>query len=519
MVMKFPIGIQSFESLRSEGFVYVDKTALVKKLVSEGKCYFLSRPRRFGKSLLMSTIEAYFKGKKHLFEGLAMAELETEWKEHPVLHLDLNAKPYTKLQDLYDLLDDQLTYYERQYDSIATDKSPEGRFRQLIRSAKQKTGRGAVVLVDEYDKPILQAIGNEPLQDEFRNALKAFYGVLKSADADLRFTLLTGVTKFGKVSVFSDLNNLKDISTSPHFHDICGISEAELHRFFDEQVENLAIYNKQTKDEAYEELKRRYDGYHFCEDTDGLYNPFSLLWTLSENKYGNYWFATGTPTYLVELLKKNEFKLEEFSNLEVSQDELDSIHQADINPIPVLFQSGYLTIKEVNKEFELYKLDFPNEEVKEGFVKFLLPYYVYCRQSQQKTIVSKFVTALRSGDAYTFMQLMQSLMAGTPYELIRELENHYQNVMFIITKLMGFYIQAEYRTSNGRIDLMIGTDKYVYIIELKFNGTAEEAMKQIEEKNYALPFNIDDRQVVKIGANVSGETRNIEEWRIEGLKD
>ena len=519
MVMKFPIGIQSFESLRIEGFVYVDKTALVKKLVSEGKCYFLSRPRRFGKSLLMSTIEAYFKGKKHLFEGLAMAELETEWKEHPVLHLDLNAKPYTKLQDLYDLLDDQLTYYERQYDSIATDKSPEGRFRQLIRSAKQKTGRGAVVLVDEYDKPILQAIGNEPLQDEFRNALKAFYGVLKSADADLRFTLLTGVTKFGKVSVFSDLNNLKDISTSPHFHDICGISEAELHRFFDEQVENLAIYNKQTKDEAYEELKRRYDGYHFCEDTDGLYNPFSLLWTLSENKYGNYWFATGTPTYLVELLKKNEFKLEEFSNLEVSQDELDSIHQADINPIPVLFQSGYLTIKEVNKEFELYKLDFPNEEVKEGFVKFLLPYYVYCRQSQQKTIVSKFVTALRSGDAYTFMQLMQSLMAGTPYELIRELENHYQNVMFIITKLMGFYIQAEYRTSNGRIDLMIGTDKYVYIIELKFNGTAEEAMKQIEEKNYALPFNIDDRQVVKIGANVSGETRNIEEWRIEGLKD
>ena len=515
--MKFPIGIQSFESLRSEGFVYVDKTALVKKLVSEGKCYFLSRPRRFGKSLLMSTIEAYFKGKKHLFEGLAMAELETEWKEYPVLHLDLNAKSYTKLQDLYDLLDDQLTFYERQYDSVATDKSPEGRFRQLIRSAKQKTGRGAVVLVDEYDKPILQAIGNEPLQEEFRNALKAFYGVLKSADADLRFTLLTGVTKFGKVSVFSDLNNLKDISTSPHFHDICGISEAELHRFFDCQVENLATENKQTKDEAYGELKRRYDGYHFCENTDGLYNPFSLLWTLSENKYGNYWFSTGTPTYLVELLKKNDFHLEDFSNLEVSQDELDSIHQADINPIPVLFQSGYLTIKEVNKEFELYKLDFPNEEVKEGFVKFLLPYYVYCRQSQQKTIVSKFVTALRSGDADTFMQLMQSLMAGTPYELIRELENHYQNVMFIITRLMGFYVQAEYRTSNGSIDLMIGTDKYVYIIELKFNGSAEEALAQIDTKNYSLPFAKDDRQVIKIGANVSGETRNLEEWLLSKI--
>lgn len=266
-------------------------------------------------------------------------------------------------------------------------------------------------------------------------------------------------------------------------------------------------------------FERRYDGYHFCENSEGLYNPFSLLWTLSENKYGNYWFSTGTPTYLVELLKKSDFHLEEFSNLEVSQDELDSIHQADINPIPVLFQSGYLTIKDVNKEFDLYRLDFPNEEVREGFVKFLLPYYVYCRQSQQKTIVSKFVTALRSGDADTFMQLMQSLMAGTPYELIRELENHYQNVMYIITKLMGFYIQAEYRTSNGRIDLMIGTDKYVYIIELKFNCSAEEALAQIEEKNYSLPFAIDDRQVIKIGANVSGETRNLEEWRIEKLKD
>ena len=513
--MKFPIGIQSFECLRSEGFVYVDKTALVKKLVSEGKCYFLSRPRRFGKSLLMSTIEAYFKGKKHLFEGLAMAELETEWKEHPVLHLDLNAEKYDKIEDLNNILDTFLREWEEEYGSSeGNNPSLSMRFRSVIRSAKQKTGRGAVVLVDEYDKPILQAIGNEPLQDEFRNALKAFYGVLKSADTDLRFTLLTGVTKFGKVSVFSDLNNLEDISMNHCYSNVCGISEDELHEYFDTEIGELAKCNNQTKDEAYKELGRRYDGYHFCESSQGMYNPFSVLLTLKNSKYGNYWFATGTPTYLVELLKKNDFKLEEFSNLEVSQDELDSIHQADINPIPVLFQSGYLTIKEVNKEFELYKLDFPNEEVKEGFVKFLLPYYVYCRQSQQKTIVSKFVTALRSGDADTFMQLMQSLMAGTPYELIRELENHYQNVMFIITKLMGFYIQAEYRTSNGRIDLMIGTDKYVYIIELKFNGTAEEALKQIEEKNYALPFNIDDRQVVKIGANVSGETRNIDEWRI-----
>lgn len=514
--MKFPIGIQSFESLRSEGFVYVDKTVLVRKMTSEGKCFFLSRPRRFGKSLLMSTIEAYFKGKKHLFEGLAMETLETDWKVYPVLHLDLNAEKYDKIEDLNNLLDTYLREWEAEYGSKeGGNPSLSLRFRSVIRCARQKTGMGVVVLVDEYDKPILQAIGNEPLQNEFRNALKAFYGVLKSADADLRFTLLTGVTKFGKVSVFSDLNNLNDVTMDPRFVDICGISEDELHEYFDTEVGELAANNNKTKDEAYTELRQRYDGYHFSIGASGLYNPFSVLNTLEKRVFKDYWFATGTPTYLVELLKKTDFKLDDFSNLEVSQEDLDSIHQADINPIPVLFQSGYLTIKEANEEFDLYVLDFPNEEVRQGFVKFLLPYYVYCKQSQQKTIVSKFVTSLRNGDADTFMRLLQSLMSGTPYELIRELENHYQNVMYIITRLMGFYIQAEYRTSNGRIDLLIGTDKYVYIIELKFNGTAAEALSQIEEKDYSLPFAIDDRQIIKIGANVSGETRNLEEWLIK----
>lgn len=514
--MKFPIGIQSFESLRSEGFVYVDKTALVRKMTSEGKCFFLSRPRRFGKSLLMSTIEAYFQGKKHLFEGLAMETLETDWKVYPVLHLDLNAEKYDKIEDLNNLLDTYLREWEAEYGSKeGGNPSLSLRFRSVIRCARQKTGMGVVVLVDEYDKPILQAIGNEPLQNEFRNALKAFYGVLKSADADLRFTLLTGVTKFGKVSVFSDLNNLNDVTMDPRFVDICGISEDELHEYFDTEVGELAANNNKTKDEVYTELRQRYDGYHFSIGASGLYNPFSVLNTLEKRVFKDYWFATGTPTYLVELLKKTDFKLDDFTNLEVSQEDLDSIHQADINPIPVLFQSGYLTIKEANEEFDLYLLDFPNEEVRQGFVKFLLPYYVYCKQSQQKTIVSKFVTSLRNGDADTFMRLLQSLMSGTPYELIRELENHYQNVMYIITRLMGFYIQAEYRTSNGRIDLLIGTDKYVYIIELKFNGTAAEALSQIEEKDYSLPFAIDDRQIIKIGANVSGETRNLEEWLIK----
>ena len=513
--MKYPIGVQTFEKLRQESFVYVDKTALMYKMVNESSCYFLSRPRRFGKSLLLSTLKAYFEGKKELFEGLAIADLEKDWTEYPVIHLDLNAKPFTKLQDLHDLLHDQLTVYEREYNSEAVDKSSEGRFRHLIRSIKEKTGKKVVVLIDEYDKPILQAIGNEELQDQFRNTLKAFYGVLKSADADLRFTMLTGVTKFGKVSVFSDLNNLNDISMDERFVEVCGITEAELHQYFDEEIDALAQQNRQTKEEAYAELRKRYDGYHFCENSVGMYNPFSVLNTLEKRSYKDYWFATGTPTYLVELLKKSGFELQALSNYETSESALSSIHRADVNPIPVLFQSGYLTIKDYDEELKLYMLDFPNEEVKQGFMNFLIPVYTSVPENESPAFVGKFIREVRSGKADDFMIRLRSLLADTPYELIRELENHYQNVMYIITKLMGFYVQAEYRTSRGRIDLLVGTDKYIYIIELKFEGSAEEALHQIQTKDYALPFATDGREIIRIGANVSRETRNIEQWVIE----
>ena len=510
--MKYPIGIQQFEKLREDEWVYVDKTRQVYELVQGGSCYFLSRPRRFGKSLLLSTLEAYFQGKKHLFEGLAIENLEKEWTVHPVLHLDLNAKPFTKLQDLYDLLNAQLYLYEQEYESVAIDTSIEGRFRALIRAAKLKTGRNVVVLVDEYDKPMLQAIGNEELQTEFRNALKAFYGVLKSADGDLRFAMLTGVTRFSKVSVFSDLNNLEDISMMPQYHDICGISEKELHATFDAEVGKLAQANGQTKEEAYLELKRRYDGYHFCANTPGMYNPFSVLLTLKNANYGSYWFSTGTPTYLVELMKEVNLNPADLTGYEAGASELDCIQAKVDNPIAVLYQSGYLTIKGYDKDVRLYSLDFPNEEVKEGFVNFLMPYYTPISETESPAFIGKFVREVKAGKVDDFMRRLKALMADTPYELIRDLENHYQNVMYIITKLMGLYIQAEYRTSRGRIDLLIGTDKYVYIIELKLDGSAEEALSQINAKDYALPFSVDGREVVKIGANVTSETRNLERW-------
>lgn len=514
--MIYPIGKQNFENLRNEGFVYVDKTDLIYKLVKEGSVYFLSRPRRFGKSLLLSTLEAYFTGKKELFKGLAIEQLEKDWFEYPVLHLDLNAEKYSSIGELENILSTYLREWEEKYDSKEADNiSLSLRFRAVIRAAKLKTGRNAVVLIDEYDKPILQAIGNPALQNEFRNTLKAFYGVLKSADADLKFALLTGVTKFGKVSVFSDLNNLNDISMNPRFHNICGITDEELHRVFDSEIQLLADGNSQTKDEAYATLKRNYDGYHFSHSTDGIYNPFSILWTLNEKRYGSYWFNTGTPTYLVELIKKADFNIEELTDYVASEDQLNSIYVDDIDPIPVLYQSGYLTIVNYDTEFGLYTLNYPNEEVKAGFINFLLPFYSKVKEKQAQTIISKFVTSVRGGKADDFMRQLQSLMAGTPYELVKELENHYQNVMYIITKLMGLYVQAEYRTINGRIDLLIGTKEFLYIIELKFDGTAAEAMAQINNKEYSLPFEQQNRTIIKIGANVSRNTRNIENWIIE----
>ena len=514
--MKYPIGIQQFSELRSGDWVYVDKTALVYRLVDNGKYYFLSRPRRFGKSLLISTLKAYFEGRKDLFQGLAMEKLEKDWNEYPILHLDLNAERYTCHAELVNILDTYLRQWEAEYGSQeGGNPSLSQRFHAVIRAAKQKTGRNVVVLVDEYDKPMLQAIGKDELQDEFRATLKSFYGVMKSADADIRFVMLTGVSKLSKVSVFSDLNNIEDLSMNADYYDICGISEQELHDVFDESVGELAKANGQTKEEAYEMLKQRYDGYHFAPDTLGMYNPFSVLLTLKNQQYGSYWFSTGTPTYLVELMKEADLNPSALSGYEASASELDSVQIMVDNPIAVLYQSGYLTIKGYDARFKTYVLDYPNDEVKEGFVNFLVPYYTYSKSANNATIIGSFVKSLERGDVERFMELLQSFMADIPYELVRNLEVHYQNAIYIITKLMGLYVQAEYHTSRGRIDLLVGTDKYVYIIELKLDGSAEEALAQINEKDYALPFAVDGREIVKIGANITSETRNLERWVVE----
>ena len=502
MCKLYPVGIQNFEKIRRDGYCYIDKTALVYQLVKTGSYYFLSRPRRFGKSLLVSTLEAYFQGKKELFEGLDIHELEKEWKQYPVIHLDLN---------LIRLIDRQLLVYEEEYGSVPTDVTIDDRFVSLIRNAAEKTGERVVILVDEYDKPMLQAIGNDTLQSEYRNTLKAFYGVLKSMDGYIKFALLTGVTKFGKVSVFSDLNNLMDLSRDHRYFDICGISGEELLRDFGEDIQELAAANGQTFEQACARLKEDYDGYHFCPDSPGMYNPFSILNTFAKKTYGSYWFETGTPTYLVELLKKSNYDLEEMSHVETDADVLDSIFTDD-SPIPVIYQSGYLTIKGYDKEFGIYELGFPNREVEEGFMKFLLPYYSSVSKTSSPFEIKKFVQDVKLGDIDGFMERLQSFLADCPYELAKDVELHYQNVLFIVFRLAGLYTKVEYHTSRGRIDLVLQADSYVYVMEFKLDGSAEQALQQIEEKQYALPFAKDSRKVYTIGVNFSSKTRNIDRW-------
>lgn len=509
-IIKYPIGIQKFEKLRNEGFLYIDKTALIMKMVQEGCYYFLSRPRRFGKSLLLSTIQAYFEGKRELFKGLAIDTDEVSWESHPVMRLDLNAQKYDSKERLDYMLNNFIAEQESKYGIVNNSDNYGPRFENVIRNAYEATGKRVVILVDEYDKPMLQAIDNKELQDEYRNTLKAFYGALKSMDGCIQFAFLTGVTKFGKVSVFSDLNHLTDLSMDPRYHDICGLTEDEIRKNFKEGVAELAEANDMTVEECMAVLKERYDGYHFHHKAQGVYNPFSFLKTINIKEFGSYWFETGTPTFLVKLIQQHNYNLEAMAKTQTSAEVLDSIDGHDENPIPVIYQSGYLTIKGYNSRFGTYLLGFPNKEVEEGFLKFLIPFYSRINAVDSAFQIQCFVDDVENGRTEQFIKRLKSFFADTPYELVKDLENHYQNVLFIISRLMGFYTKAEYHTSEGRIDMVIQTPDYCYVLEFKLDGTAEEAMKQIQDTHYTLPFEMNGQKIIRIGMNFSTETRNID---------
>ena len=512
--MKYPIGIQSFEKIRTGGFLYMDKTALLYDLVKQGSYYFLSRPRRFGKSLLISTLEAYFLGKRELFKGLAIDGLEQEWNVYPVLHLDLNARDYSLKGALHAELNKHLEIWEAEYGGGYTDRAPEERFQHVISNAYKKTGQKVVILVDEYDKPLLQTFGNKELQDSYRATLKAFYGVEKSMDQYIQFAFFTGVTKFSKVSVFSDLNNLADITMDHRYVEICGITEREIRDNLDEEVGQLAESNQMTKEDCYAKLKQTYDGYHFEHDTAGMYNPYSLLRVLDAKTFKDYWFETGTPTLLAEVLKKSGYYLDDLTREEVTADLLGSIDSIDTNPLPLIYQSGYLTIKGYDPEFTTYRLGFPNQEVERGFTRFLIPYYSTLKASQGPMFVANFVKELRTGKADAFMQRLESLFAQGDYQLVGDAELYFQNACWVIFRMIGLYTEVERHTTDGRMDMVIQTPDYVYIFEFKLDKSADDALQQIEDKQYAKPFEHDSRKLYKIGINFSTQTRRMEGWKI-----
>ena len=509
--MRFPIGIQNFRTLREDGYLYIDKTELIYKLVDTGCYYLLSRPRRFGKSLLVSTLEAYFQGKKEQFKGLAMERLEKDWTARPVFHLDLNVGKYESTQSLLDTLNEALTVWEQEYGAAEAERNVGLRFKGVVQRAYEKTGHRVAILVDEYDKPLLQNIGNNELQEELRGILRLFYSVLKTQDRYIKFGLLTGVSKFSKLSVFSDLNQLNDISMKPAYATVCGITKDELVETFTPEIDNLGEKNGLTFDETVCRLTALYDGYHFEESAEGVFNPFSLLNVFDSYKFDNYWFQTGTPTYLVDLLKQSDYDLRLLIDGVEVQASAFSEYRAEIrNPLPMIYQSGYLTIKGYDKEVSLYTLGFPNDEVRYGFLNFLIPYYTEVSDAETGFYIVKFMRELRSGNVDAFMERLKVFFAGMPYELSENTERHYQAIFYVVFTLMGQFVETEVRSARGRADAVVKTKDFIFVFEFKLNGTAEEALKQIDEKGYLIPYTLDGRKLVKVGVNFSKEKRNID---------
>ena len=516
-VMLYPIGIQNFESLRKGGFTYVDKTGLIYQLAATGRYYFLGRPRRFGKSLLLSTMEAYFQGKKELFRGLALENLEKDWTEYPVLHLDLGGKTYRQEKDLELLLDMHLCRWEKSIGMQVQYPEPDLRFQTIIDTAYEKTGKPVVILIDEYDKPIVDNLDREELKESFRSRLSGFYSVMKAQDGKIRLGFLTGITKIGQLNIFSGLNNLKDISIDPRYVDLCGISEQDLHRYFDEGVQELADANNLSKEACYAKLARFYDGYHFSMKSVGIYNPFSLLSTLDAKIFTEYWYATGTPTFLTVALKQTGKDISELiaNEVEVDITDLSQVDSYRVNPIPLLYQTGYLTIKDANPDFGTCRLGFPNREVKNGFLRMQLALYVPEVESiGSNVLILRLYRAIEAGKPEEMMKLLDGLFAGQNYQIQDKAEKNVQYAMSIIFNLLGQHVHTECQTSNGRIDLFIENKDYIYIIELKIDASAEEALQQIEDKGYARPYVADPRKLFKIGVNFSTQTRRIEEWKI-----
>ena len=509
---RYPVGIQTFSEIREQGYVYVDKTEYVWRLAHEsGKAFFLSRPRRFGKSLLLSTMEAYFEGRRELFEGLALEGLEQDWESYPVIRLDMSVMKCDTKDELMAQLDSLLRRLEARYGSRG-DEMPGDRLAALIEAAHAQTGRQAVVLVDEYDAPLLNVVDDPDKLEEFRQVMRGFYIPLKAMDAHLRFVFLTGITKYSQLSIFSELNNLSNISMDPAYAAICGITEEELRSQMAPDVALLAEKMGISVDEAYNRLKEHYDGYRFCNPSPNIYNPFSLISAFRMGDIGSFWFGSGTPTSLIRLIKANGWALIDLDGCEAEEDEFDAPAEDLESPLAFLYQAGYLTIKRYDREGHAYVLGIPNVEVRRGLSQSLLRYTSPQALREHRSFLRSFAKSLRSGDIEGALAALRSYLAGIPYHLSSKSEKDFETMFYLIFDLLGIQIETEYQTSTGRADAVVRTKDSVYVFEFKYDRSAREALEQIDAKDYTLPFEADGRRVVKVGANYSPEKRTIDDW-------
>lgn len=519
--MKYPIGIQTFSQLREDGYVYVDKTALVYQLATSGKIYFLSRPRRFGKSLLVSTLEAYYRGREELFEGLAIAGLEKNWHQYTVFKMDFNGDVFSRPGVLEDKIEAYISKWEVIYGKNTFELTTGDRFRGVLERACQQAGRRVVVLIDEYDKPILDAL-DTPQEAANREVLKGLYSTFKSADASLQFVLLTGVTKFSQVSVFSGFNQPKDISMDRRFETLCGITQQEMEDYFAEPIAALAERYECSVEEMKDKLRNQYDGYHFSDKLTGIYNPFSLLNAFDQTRISDYWYATGTPTYLEKLLKHNHEQINELTGKYYAP-AMFVDYKADVEkPLPMIYQSGYLTVKDYDLRRDSYLLDFPNDEVRRGFLTMMANDYLKPKGGNISSWIVDSLILLEEGETTEFRDSLTAFLSSIAYDSHDSVktpeatEKHFQYTFYLLLRLIGesnCRLINEKRQAIGRVDCIIELKDYVYIFEFKLDGSADEALRQIEEKNYAKPYLADKRKIVCIGVNFSSETMTVEEWK------
>lgn len=512
---RYPIGQQNFREIRKDDAYYVDKTAFIHKIIrSRSKYYFLARPRRFGKSLFLSALEYFFKGERALFKGLYIDSVDWEWSAYPVLRLDLNTNRYAEQGMLDSVLDNIFNQWEKAYDVNEKAGDLSSRFGNIIAAAHEKTGRQVVILVDEYDKPLVGNLHNNDNFEHYRTKLASLYSNFKSCAEHIRLVFLTGVSRFSKLSVFSDLNNLNDISFDNEYADICGITEAELTSKFREGIEALALKRKESYEEACNSLKRNYDGYRFAPEGSGIYNPWSVLNCLSKSRIGAYWNATGAASVIAEALYGANVDIEATLNARWSLDYLAGLDLRNADPTALLYQTGYLTIADYDLETDTVRLKVPNDEVKRGLFNDLLKFYVKVNRGFAERVVADLIYAIRDGEPEKMMSCLDTYLAGIPYDLKIEDENNFHNALYILLTLIGVDTKAEVHTSDGRIDLLIETPSFIYIIELKYDAPPQAALRQIEEKQYARKFCNDRRRLFKIGVSFSSVTRRIEGWLI-----